>query len=200
MDFVLAMCVAVGLAAACGFRVFVPMLVTGCAVRLGWFSPSEGFMWIESWPALAAFAAASLVEIGAFYIPWIDNALDAIAAPAAVVAGAVASAAALSIGDMPPLLTWSAAIIAGGGIAGVIKGTAAATRAGSTATTGGSANFIVATGEWIGSLILSILAIVVPILAAALVLAILLVVSRVILTILRRRAARRASQSAATAA
>jgi len=51
--------VGVGLSAACGFRVFVPLLVMSAAARSGHLELAEGFAWIGSWPALAAFAVAT---------------------------------------------------------------------------------------------------------------------------------------------
>jgi hypothetical protein len=35
--------------------------------------------WLGSDAALVAFATALVVEIGAYYVPWLDNALDTIA-------------------------------------------------------------------------------------------------------------------------
>jgi hypothetical protein len=74
----LALCIGVGLAAACGFRIFVPLLAMAVAARADWLSLGEGFAWIGSTPAIAAFAIATLVEILGYCIPWVDNALDAI--------------------------------------------------------------------------------------------------------------------------
>lgn len=155
--------VGIGLAASCGFRVFVPMLVMSVAVKAGQLEVSEGWAWIGSYPAMTTFGVATLLEIGGYYIPWLDNLLDSLATPAAVVAGTVATAACVS--DMSPLLQWSTAIIAGGGIAGTVQLTTVVTRAASTTTTGGLANFVLATLELIASLVLSVLAVVVPILA-----------------------------------
>jgi len=45
-------------------------------------------------------------------VPLLDNALDLIAAPAAVLAGTVTASAAV---DAPPALRWTLAIVAGGG-------------------------------------------------------------------------------------
>src|SRR5262249_32810870 len=85
--------IGIGMAASCGFRVFVPMLVMSLAVRAGLLHLSEGWHWMGSWPALVAFSVASVAEIIGFYIPWIDHLLDAVAVPAAVIAGTIATAA-----------------------------------------------------------------------------------------------------------
>lgn len=149
---------AVGLAASCGFRVFVPMLVIGVAARSSdLITLSAGFDWLASTPAITCFAIATVLEIVAYYVPWLDNLLDSISTPAAVVAGVIVTAACVS--DMHPMMKWSLAIIAGGGTAGTIKGGLSALRLGSTTTTGGAANPVVSTVEWISSAALSVLAI-----------------------------------------
>ena len=166
LESLLAICLGVGLAAACGFRVFVPMLVVSLAAKADWVTLAVGFDWIGTWPAVIAFAVATVLEIGAYYFPWLDNLLDTVAAPAATIAGVLVSAA--FIADMHPLLAWSVAIIAGGGVAGTIKTGLAGLRVGSTATTAGTANPVLATIEWIASFAMSVLAIVLPLLAAVL--------------------------------
>src|SRR5215469_1550912 len=88
--------VGVGLAASCGFRVFVPMLVMSVAARAGQLELGEGWSWIASWPAIIGFGVATLVEIGGYCIPWLDNLLDTLASPAAVIAGTLLTAACVS--------------------------------------------------------------------------------------------------------
>ena len=117
--------------------------------------------------ALFAFALATCIEIAAYYIPFVDNLLDAVVTPMAVVAGTLVTASFLPQGD--PLLQWTVALIAGGGAAGTIQSFAGITRLISTATTGGIANFLLATVESGSSFILSGLAIFFPVLAVGLV-------------------------------
>ncbi len=178
MGTILAITAGIGLAAACGFRVFVPLLVAALATRFGHFTPSSGLDWIGSTPAIIVLGVATCVEIAAYYIPWVDHLLDTIATPAAVVAGTVVAATAF--GDIHPVIKWAAAIIAGGGIAAGIQGTTVAARAASTATTGGLANPIVSTIEAIGAMIMAILALVLPILAAILAILMLIVIIRLV--------------------
>lgn len=102
VDTLLSVSLGIGLAAACGFRVFVPLLIAGLVARTDYLTLSDNFEWISSWPAIGAFAVAAALEIGAYYLPWLDNALDAIAAPAAVLAGVILAAA--LIHDLHPLL------------------------------------------------------------------------------------------------
>ncbi len=172
MEMLLAVCLGVGLSAACGFRIFVPMLIASLASKAGMMPLGEGFHWISSDAAMAAFLIATFVEVGAFYLPWLDNALDSLTAPAAMVAGILLAAA--SMHSMPPMMKWSIAVIAGGGSAGVIHTGVASLRLGSTAATGGLANPVVSTIEWIGSIVMSLFSIFLPLLAALLTLVLLL--------------------------
>ena len=149
------------LSAACGFRVFVPLLAIGAAARLGLVELSPGFSWMGATPALIAFGTATLLEVAAYYIPWLDNFLDAAATPAAIIAGILASAAVFV--DMPPLVRWVVALVGGGGAAGLIQGATVLLRIKSLATTGGLGNPVVSTAELAGSTVVSVLAIFVPI-------------------------------------
>ena len=169
MEHLLAILLGIGLAASCGFRVFTPLLVVSIAARSGYLHLAGGFDWMGTWPALIAFAAATVLEIGAYYIPWLDNALDTAASPIAVVAGTVLFAA--MVADFDPLLQWSLAVIAGGGSAGVVQGGTVATRVASTTTTGGVGNFVVNTAETAAGFAFSVLSIVMPILAVVLLVA-----------------------------
>lgn len=121
-------------------------------------------------------AVATLLEVVAYYVPWLDNALDTIAVPAATVAGVVVTAA--SIVEVDPLLRWTLAIVAGGGVAATVKTGMAGVRLGTTATTAGTANPVVATIEWLSSLAMSFLSLVLPILAALIALIVTLVLLR----------------------
>lgn len=170
METLLSIFVGVGLSAACGFRIFVPLLVMSIASLTGNLTLAPDFEWIGTYPALAAFAIATLFEIAAYYVPWIDNLLDTVAIPAATVAGTIVMASAVS--EMSPFLKWALAVIVGGGVAGTIQGFTSITRIASTATTGGVGNPVVSTVEAGGSIAMSILAIAVPVLAALAVLVI----------------------------
>lgn len=168
MDFALSLCLGIGLAAACGFRVFVPMLGMSVASLAGHLTLSPGFEWIGTVSALVCFVAATSLEIAAYYVPWLDNLLDTIATPTAIVAGTITVAATLApapvVTDMSPLLRWSLALIAGGSIAGIIQLSTVGIRGTSTLTTAGLTNFFVSTGELILSVITTVLAIALPIL------------------------------------
>ena len=115
METLLSICVGIGLAAACGFRVFVPLLLTSIAAMAGHVTLATHFQWIGTYPALITFSVATLLEVAGYYIPWVDHLLDTVATPAAIVAGTVLTASMLT--DVSPLLRWSLAVIAGGGSA-----------------------------------------------------------------------------------
>jgi hypothetical protein len=169
MDAVLAVLVGVGLAASCGFRVFVPFLVTSGAALSGYLDVAQNFDWLGTWTAFSAFGVATLVEILAYYIPWLDNLLDALTSPLAVIAGTVLFAA--SVTGIDPFLKWTLAIIAGGGSAALVQGGTVLTRIASTTTTGGLANFVVSTLESLAGVFFSLISIVIPLVAVILIIA-----------------------------
>jgi Domain of unknown function (DUF4126) len=161
MDTALSIALGIGLSAACGFRVFVPLLILSVAAYTGNLSLSSGFEWIGTLPAVITFGTATGVEILAYYVPWLGHLLDTIATPAAVVAGIVASASVFT--EISPLFKWILALIGGGGIAGLVQGATVVTRIKSTALTGGLGNPVVSTAELFGSVATSFLALFVPI-------------------------------------
>ena len=169
METILGLCIGIGLSAACGFRVFVPLLVMSVASLMGWFEPMQGFEWLAMPSVCIALGFATLCEIGAYYVPWVDNLLDTVATPAAMLAGTLTTMA-VSSGEMSQFATWAAAIIVGGGTAGVVQMGTVAARGVSTATTGGFGNPVIATGEWIGAIVLSVLAMIMPVFIAVAVL------------------------------
>lgn len=169
METILGLCIGIGLSAACGFRVFVPLLVMSIAALMGWFEPMKGFEWLAMPSVCIALGFATLCEITAYYIPWVDNALDTIATPAAMIAGTLTTMA-VSSGEMSQFASWAAAIIIGGGTATAVQMSTVAVRGVSTATTGGIANPMVSTGEWISAFLLSILSLIVPVLVVIVVL------------------------------
>jgi hypothetical protein len=156
----------IGVAAACGFRVFVPLLALGLAGRAQVIPLNDSFAMLASMPALIALGTAAALEVAAYYVPWLDHVLDVAAAPAAVVAGVLASAAAIT--DLPPVLAWGIALIGGGGAAGLLHGATSLLRLKSTAVTGGVGNPVVSTGELIGALVTSAMALLVPVVCAVL--------------------------------
>ena len=139
---------------------------------MGHLALGPGFTWIGSTPALLSFTVATVLEIAGYYIPWVDNLLDTIATPAAVVAGILVTASAMTT-DVSPFLKWTLAVVAGGGTTAVFQGFTALTRHVSSFATGGLGNPVLSTAEAGGSVLLSVLAIVAPVLAFLLVLGLL---------------------------
>lgn len=171
--------IGLGLAAAAGFRVFVPLLALGLASRQGLVALAPGFEWVASPPALIAFGTATVVEVLAYHVPFLDHLLDVIATPSAVVAGTIASAAVLT--DLPPVVKWSVAVLAGGGAAGLVQTATVLARVGSTTFTGGLGNVLFASFELFGAVGTVVLAIALPMVAFGLLL-LLLVAAAVIVT------------------
>ena len=163
-DWVIPVSMGVGLSAAAGFRVFVPMLVASVAARMGILPLQEGLSWISSWTAIACFGTATVIELAAYYIPFVDNLLDAVNGPLAMAAGTV-----LAVSVLPAdqeWIRWIYGIIVGGGTAGVIHAGTSLLRLASTKTTGGLGNSVVATGEHAASFGMSVGALLIPVLVA----------------------------------
>jgi Domain of unknown function (DUF4126) len=168
-DIVVSIALGVGLAAAVGFRVFLPLLVMSGAAYTGHLSLGDSFAWLATPAALAMLSVAAIAEILAYYVPGVDNLLDAIATPATVVAGTIAAAAVMT--DLPPIVKWTTAVIARGGVAGPTQSVTSLLRAKSTLVTGGLGNAAVSTGELGGALLVSLLALLAPLAALAIVVA-----------------------------
>ncbi|QJW89367.1 DUF4126 domain-containing protein [Spirosoma taeanense] len=180
IEWIMSACIGVGLAACCGFRVFVPLLIASIATKLGIIGTMTGFEWLSGWPALLGLSIATVFEIGAYYIPWLDNVLDTLATPASIIAGTLLSTSFLHIDN--PVLHWGLGLMLGGSSAGIVQAGTSLLRLGSTATTGGIANPVVATGENVASVGLSVFTILLPLVAVVIVAAVLLFVIGRLLT------------------
>lgn len=172
--YILSAFIGIGLAAASGFRVFLPMFAVSLASYMGWIPMNEHFQWLAGLPTLITTGIATIVEILAYYIPYVDHLLDTISIPLATIAGSIMFASQFT--DLGTFPTWALALIAGGGTAAAISSGFAGTRAASTATTGGLGNSVVATTETAGAGIMSMLAIFAPIIAFVIAIALLVVV------------------------
>jgi hypothetical protein len=169
----LSICLGIGLSAACGFRIFVPLLCLSVAAVAGHMHLEPSFAWVGTMPALIAFGVATVLEICAYYIPFIDNLLDSVAGPTAALAGIFVAALAMS--DVDPFWRWSLAIIAGGGVAASTQLATTKLRALSSATTAGFGNPLLATIEAVLSSVLSVLSVIWPVVAMILVVMVLTV-------------------------
>lgn len=169
MDFTLlsSLLLGLGLSSAAGFRLFVPAFALSAANYFGLVPLSTDMAWVGSLPALISLGVASVVELIAYFIPFVDNLLDTISAPAAAVCGTLLMGA--SISDIEPALKWIIAIIAGGGTAAAISGGTAVVRAKSSVLTAGVGNPVLATSEFGLASVLSVLSIFAPIIVGVLV-------------------------------
>ncbi len=186
METALTLLLGISLSAATGFRVFVPPLVMGLVARFTAFDLPQSLSWMDSGPGLLILAAATLVEAAAFYLPLVDNLLDAVAGPLAVLAGVLITGAFAA--DLDPALRWSLALVAGGGAAAGMHALTGITRLLSTSTTGGIANPVVATAENVAATGLSLLALALPLVAFGLVVALLVLALRRVRRFRSRRA------------
>ena len=183
MEYLLYVLLGIGLAAACGFRVFVPFLAISIATLAGQLKLAPDFAWLGSWPALIVFGVATVFEIVAYYVPWLDHILDIGATPAAVIAGIIVTASVIT--GMTPVLRWTLAAIAGGGVAAAVQLATVALRRASTYATAGLAHPLAATLETGGSAGMSVLSLLLPLVAGTLAILLILLAAR---WLLRRRA------------
>ena len=160
----------IGLSACAGFRVFIPMLAGAIAAHFGIIDLPKDMQWLSAWPAIIVFATASIAEIGAYYIPFIDNILDTIAAPLSVAAGTVLASSILPVQDLEPPLRWGIGLLAGGAAAGTIQLGTGLLRLLSSKATVGAGNAVVATSENAAAISGSVLVFIIPVVVAVVVL------------------------------
>ena len=164
MQWLFSFFIGIGLSATCGFRVFLPVLGMSIAFKAGYLEFAPGFEWMGSWIVIVTLSIATITEIAAYYIPYLDNLLDTVATPTAAIAGTIVTASIIG-GDGGAFFQWALAIIAGGGAATAVQAGSVVLRGGSTVTTGGAANPIVSTMELVASIVGTIVSILVPIVA-----------------------------------
>ncbi len=155
-----------GLAAASGFRVFLPPFLMAVWVRFGFLDVNiEGteFEAFSSDVSILLLGVASLSEILAYKIPWMDNMLDSLATPMAGLAGV--SVVAVSLEGADPSVQWALAIIAGGGTSLSIQSATVAGRGLSSMFTLGLANPFFSLIEDIASILLIFIALLAPLVA-----------------------------------
>ena len=141
-----ALALGIGLSASCGFRVFIPLLAAALGVKFDFLPVAESWEWLGSWPSLILLITAVVVEILAYYIPFIDNILDAIAAPLAIAAGALIASSLMPF-EEHPALQWGLGIMAGGSAAGTLQLGSGFIRLMSSKFTAGTGNFVVSSTE-----------------------------------------------------
>lgn len=185
LEVLTALCIGVALSAASGFRIFLPALILSVAATQGNLPLTSELAWIGTYPALLVFAIATLIEIGSYYIPLLDNFLDSLAVPLVLVVGTILTAALLP--DLEPVTRWTLSIVLGGGIAETIEVLTILLRLASTGFSAGLGNPILATAEILIAITISMLALFVPFLAVFLVLFLLQLAVRRIYRYLKNR-------------
>ncbi len=163
-EIITAVALGIGLAASAGFRVFIPMLVASVAAHFNIIPLSESFSWLGSWPAMITFGAATVVEVMAYYIPFVDNLLDTVTTPMAVGAGTLLMTSVLPVDN--ELLKWIMGFVVGGGAAATMQSGSALSRFASSKFTAGTANPVVSTGENVAALGTSVTALFIPVIVA----------------------------------
>ena len=162
ITFLISICLAIGLAAACGFRVFIPPFLYGLFYRADLVTLNESWIWMGNDWIIILFGLASLLEISSTFLPWIDNILDIVATPSAIVAGTILASNCLD--GIDPGLKWILSLICGIGVTGSFQVSTVVGRGLSSFFTGGLGNPIFALIEDINAIFISIIVILYPIL------------------------------------
>lgn len=155
-----AVALGIGLSASVGFRVFIPMLVASVAAHFNIIPLTESFSWLGSWPAMISFGTAAVVEVLAYYIPFVDNLLDTVTTPLAVGAGTLLMTSVLPVDN--ELMKWIMGFVVGGGAAATMQSGSVLSRLTSSKFTAGTANPVVSTGENVAALGSSVTALFFP--------------------------------------
>ena len=185
METLSAIALGIGLSASTGFRVFIPLLVAGLASHFGILTLGENFVWMGSVPALICFGVAAVVEVLAYYIPFVDNLIDSIATPLAVGAGTLLMTSLFPAEN--EWMKWVLGFVVGGGAAATIQSGSALARLLSTKFTAATGNPVVSTSEGIAATGFSLLSLVAPILVAVLLIIFIVVILRLIYRKLLKR-------------
>jgi len=176
---------AFGLSAACGFRIFIPPLTYGLLYKADLVQLGDGWYWIGNDWVIAVLALTALIEITGNLVPWVDNLLDVIATPTAIIAGTTLSAASLS--EVDPGLKWMLSLMSGVLVTGGFQVTTVGLRGLSSVFTGGLINPIISLIEDIISLVISISIILFPILGILIVILIALFLRRIYMRLKKRK-------------
>ncbi|MEA5593242.1 DUF4126 domain-containing protein [Rivularia sp. UHCC 0363] len=192
MNIIAALCLGIGLSAACGFRVFIPPLALSIAAHGGMLQLSSDWQWLTTQNAIITLSIAATVEVLAYFIPWVSNFLDSIEIGLAPIVGMFITASTLSIaGDFDPTFLWILTVIAGGATAETVELGTSISRLGASVTTAGMGGPIVGFVEAISSIVISILAIALPTLTMLLVIFLIIYGTRRIFKFIAKRKRRR---------
>ncbi|NLU62489.1 DUF4126 domain-containing protein [Rhodococcus sp. HNM0563] len=160
----LAVLLGLGLAAATGLRTFLPLLMLSAAVHFELFGivVGDSMSWVGSTAALTALTIATVTEVLADLIPFVDNALSLAGTVTRPIAGALVAWAALS--NLDPAWAAIAGIVVGAPTALAVSTAQTGTRAVSTATTAGVGNPVLSVIDSVASFVTSLISLVLPLL------------------------------------
>ena len=138
LSILLALCLGLLLSLSAGLRAFLARAVLAVAGWQGWVPLPDPLAWLAHPVSALTFTIAVVLEVASDKIPLVDHAMDALHIILKPAAGALVALAAMD--GAPPVLAATAAIVTGGAVAGGAHLAKAPVRAGSTATSGGTAN------------------------------------------------------------
>tara|TARA_B100000674_G_scaffold252660_1_gene208377 strand:- start:509 stop:1087 length:579 start_codon:yes stop_codon:yes gene_type:complete len=133
------------LASACGFRVFVPPMLISLIYKLGIIELNETWNWLRNPWVFSILAIATLIEVFAYYLPWLDHLLDVFSTPSAIAAGTLLSA--ISLEGVNPSLQWFLAVVGGGSSAAIIQASSVSIRLASSLSSAGFGNLLISSIE-----------------------------------------------------
>ncbi|MCX6647275.1 MAG: DUF4126 domain-containing protein [bacterium] len=194
IEIIFALLMGFSLAATCGLRAFLPLLIISLGAKAGFITLSSGFDWMASWPAIIVFGTATILEILGDKVPTVDHILDAGGTIVRPIAGAVAASSLIQ--GMNPLMTMVVGIIIGATIAGIVNAIKGTVRGLSTAVTGGIANPVVSIVEDGATALTGVLSLVVPYITAVGIIVALVYTGKVVVSKFRCRKAARESTGA----
>lgn len=134
-----------GLAATCGLRAFLPLLVINLLALTGFVELGEGYAFMAHWTATLAFATATIAEFAADKFPGFDHTMDAAGTVLRPTAAAVAASS--MIAHFDPLAGVILGLIGGAAVAAGVQLAKAKVRVATTAVTGGLGNWVVSLVE-----------------------------------------------------
>ena len=149
----------IGLSVSVGFRVFLPLFLISLLASLNqnFVTIADDMIWITDPNFMVLFGIAALVEVGVFFVPFLDNKLDRLKIPFSIIAGIILfKSIFLSESNA---VNWILSLLIGGGVAGLVSYTIAIVRNITSTTTNGVGNFLVNMAEIIVAILLSITAI-----------------------------------------
>ena len=185
LSLIISIFIGIGLSAATGFRVFVPPLLVGLLSRAGFIDLGESWVWMSDTLTILAFSSAALIEICAYFVPWLDNLLDVFMSPMAIISGIILSATFFD--GINPGLQWALSIIAGVSLSGSVQASSVLLRGLSTAGTGGVLNPIFSIAENLISIFLTLMALFFPVIAIIFLVLLLMLNRKIIRKLLDKR-------------